>query len=1122
MNAIADAIGYDAVHRVGWTLAHFLWQGALVAVVLALLLAAGSRWSARVRYAVAYGALLVAAALPLVTWAWLTPGQRDASGAVTIADVPERVMTRGAGPAEQPAPAVGSMTPVGPDHGIEMYLPPAVGTWLVGVIALALYRAGGWLYVMHLRRAGRPADDPRLRAALERLRGTMRVARDVRIVHCPRINSPAVVGAITPVILLPLACMLHLSPQQLEAILAHELAHVRRHDYFFNLIQTAIETLLFFHPAIWWISRRIRIEREHACDDLAVRATGDRAAYAAALAALEELRAAPPPAPALAARGGALLARVRRILRGSDATRRANWWPAAALGAVAVTLVLTAAAARLSANDQPATEAMSRTATIECVDENGRPVPGADVYLVDWSRLNGQPKVSAPGPVKSGDDGVAKFTNLPNPSPLRGQLVAYARVPGKLAGLAEQSPDMLGGGPLDKPVRLILRPAVLVRGRVAAPPGTDLRQAVVRVHSIGNTQVDAGRITSGGSLHTGWMKFAERLAHDVFTFEVGADGTLELRDIPDNGGVTVSVEAPGLAREYAGAGLMRKRDPNFEINLRPQAVIEGKIKTPAGVALPPEATVRATSDGRPARIGHNVPFEIAPGPDGSFRFDRLPEDVYLIQLLGVPDGWVAPIDSVRVGYGEVRKDLAIPLGPGREIRGTVVDAVTGKPLSGASVAVESTIGFRGERVSRSQTTGADGRFIANVPPGSVAIQVSQYPAAYSADHENRQNERVELTVREGEDVPDVTLKLKEGVRPQPDVFLPRRPWTKITGRVVDRDGTPVAGVPVGIRTAEERRPGAPGLSTWSNGVTKADGSYEVGGEPAEGVRLVAFLNEGPTSAAVSDPIIPRDDVGTALVKDIVVDKLPVRSEISGVLVDQRGQPVAGVSVAISGIRNETTDSAGRFRFDLFDVTKSVELRVQATSYQDTSWYFIPPGTRDARFVLRPVNPKVPEWSDPPPLPDPAKLIGQGAPELNVTWVVRPAENAQPPTLKRADGKSTAVLFVARSTDVDAYRRQIESFAEACAAGRGAEPVVILSQRFHESAVRGILAGAGAKVWAGIDRPVEDDSPLTFPGATLFTYGSRGRRDPTIFVVDPSGVVRYECNTTTSLVEFLEK
>ena len=91
--------------------------------------------------------------------------------------------------------------------------------------------------------------------------------------------------------LLPASALAGLSPQQLEAILAHELAHIRRHDYLVNLLQTLVETLLFYHPAVWWLSRRIRIERENCCDDLAVSLCGDPVAYAKALADLEELRA---------------------------------------------------------------------------------------------------------------------------------------------------------------------------------------------------------------------------------------------------------------------------------------------------------------------------------------------------------------------------------------------------------------------------------------------------------------------------------------------------------------------------------------------------------------------------------------------------------------------------------------------------------------------------------------------------------------------------------------------------------------------------------------------------------------------------------------------------------------
>ena len=127
---------------------------------------------------------------------------------------------------------------------------------------------------------------------------------------------PTVIGWLKPVVLLPASALAALSPQQLEAILAHELAHIRRHDYLVNLLQTLVETLLFYHPAVWWLSRRIRIERENCCDDLAVSLCGDPVAYANALADLESLRSetAPTHHIAMAATGGALLQRVRRLL----------------------------------------------------------------------------------------------------------------------------------------------------------------------------------------------------------------------------------------------------------------------------------------------------------------------------------------------------------------------------------------------------------------------------------------------------------------------------------------------------------------------------------------------------------------------------------------------------------------------------------------------------------------------------------------------------------------------------------------------------------------------------------------------------------------------------------------
>src|SRR6185295_14003751 len=120
--------------------------------------------------------------------------------------------------------------------------------------------------------------------------GRLELRRHVAIVQSAAVAVPTLIGWLKPVVLLPASALSGLSPEQLQAILAHELAHVRRHDYLVNLLQSMVETLLFYHPAAWWVSARVRAEREHCCDDLAVDVCGDRDSYATALAELESRR----------------------------------------------------------------------------------------------------------------------------------------------------------------------------------------------------------------------------------------------------------------------------------------------------------------------------------------------------------------------------------------------------------------------------------------------------------------------------------------------------------------------------------------------------------------------------------------------------------------------------------------------------------------------------------------------------------------------------------------------------------------------------------------------------------------------------------------------------------------
>ena len=152
------------------------------------------------------------------------------------------------------------------------------------------------------------------------------------------VEVPTVIGWLRPVVLVPGSALAGMAPYQLEAILAHELAHIRRHDYLVNLLQTLVETLLFYHPAVWWLSHRIRIERENCCDDLAVSLCGDPYAYAKALADLEELRADSGHL-ALAATGGSLIHRVRRLIATPSHAGRGPGWLAASTAVVLISAI---------------------------------------------------------------------------------------------------------------------------------------------------------------------------------------------------------------------------------------------------------------------------------------------------------------------------------------------------------------------------------------------------------------------------------------------------------------------------------------------------------------------------------------------------------------------------------------------------------------------------------------------------------------------------------------------------------------------------------------------------------------------------------------------------------------
>jgi uncharacterized protein (TIGR03435 family) len=308
----------------GWVLIHFVWQGAAIAIAAACALRLCRNQSASVRYAIACSAMVAMLLGAVATGALvgLPPVPVEA------ASVSSRVTAKGTIDVflpiqihEAPSPAAVSNA-----ERVDALLPWIVSAWLFGV-SLLLARAGaGWFRVRRLYQLARASMYSHWQAAGNRIASRLGLASAIRIVELPHVDVPLVVGCLRPIVVLPIAALSSLHAAQVEAILAHELAHVRRHDYLVNLMQTLTETLLFYHPAVWWLSARIRDEREHCCDDVAVAACGDPVGYAAALAELEAWRSGTFVL-AAAATGGSLLNRVRRILRVevSDDSRTSSW-----------------------------------------------------------------------------------------------------------------------------------------------------------------------------------------------------------------------------------------------------------------------------------------------------------------------------------------------------------------------------------------------------------------------------------------------------------------------------------------------------------------------------------------------------------------------------------------------------------------------------------------------------------------------------------------------------------------------------------------------------------------------------------------------------------------------------
>ncbi len=293
MNAILRLNGVDLWFVAGWTMLHYLWIGALVALVAGACRVVLRHAAANVRYAVALACFAVLAALPVGIAVWVGAKPQAVQLAAVVIPSAATMPVDGGATIDLAVPAAGatgsaSALPEPPMTSAESneffqlatstlqssarYLP---WLWLIGTPFTFLLLATGVVGAERLRHSSHKLDDGPIADACARIVESLWIGRRVTVAVCERIAAPMLVGIVRPIILLPPAALTGWTPDEIEMVLLHELAHVRRWDNLVNLVQRLVEALLFFHPAVWLVSSWVRREREACCDAAVVGHTNE-------------------------------------------------------------------------------------------------------------------------------------------------------------------------------------------------------------------------------------------------------------------------------------------------------------------------------------------------------------------------------------------------------------------------------------------------------------------------------------------------------------------------------------------------------------------------------------------------------------------------------------------------------------------------------------------------------------------------------------------------------------------------------------------------------------------------------------------------------------------------------
>ena len=303
MTSMTDWISDKLLHALGWTLVHTIWQLLVVAGVLWLALKVARKASPALTYGMAVGALMLSFLATLATflYLWTRPEEVLSLSVDSVNSSPsmdwEGLLAQGI-------------------FWTEQNLSLVVNFWLFGAILFLFRLISQFAEIRNLRKTSLPFENLVIQTLTDRLVATLGISRKIEIRTTGKAHSPLTFGVMTPVILLPIALVFQLSPAHLEAVIAHELAHVKRNDYLSNLLLSTLEVLFFFHPCYWWMSQSVKELRENAADELALKAGISSADLANALAEVLQFASQHPPELSLAAgkKRNPTLLRIKRML----------------------------------------------------------------------------------------------------------------------------------------------------------------------------------------------------------------------------------------------------------------------------------------------------------------------------------------------------------------------------------------------------------------------------------------------------------------------------------------------------------------------------------------------------------------------------------------------------------------------------------------------------------------------------------------------------------------------------------------------------------------------------------------------------------------------------------------